>query len=347
MKPPMAYYGGKTTIADQIAGLFPEHAHYVEPFAGSLAVLLAKPPSRMETVNDLDQDLMVFWRILRDQPDDLARVCALTPHSRAEHEASFGDLTGLDDLERARRVWVRIAQGRTGTLRKTGWRHYVDPTSSSASMPRYLAGYIDRLAPAAERLARVSLECRPALDLIATYGRHRNTLLYVDPPYLGATRDRNYRHEMTGEREHRELAEALHDVRAAVVLSGYASDLYDNDLYADWYRLALSSGTSQGGTWTTRTEVIWSNRPLAGLPEMLDFGNETPGADAPETAARNETRCEGPDCTRNIRQQQTGRTRRFCSTACRVANHRATRNAPVEPESPANDAEQPNPAVPQ
>lgn len=282
MRPPMTYYGGKTTTAARITELLPEHAHYVEPFAGSLAVLLAKAPSRMETVNDLDGDLMHFWKMLREQPTDLARICALTPHSRAEHQAAYGDLTGLDDLERARRVWVRLTQGRTGTLRKTGWRHYVDAGTSSSSMPRYLAGYLDRMMPAAERLAAVSLECRPGLELIAAYGRHRSTLLYVDPPYLGATRDRNYRHEMTGEAAHRELAEALHACRATVVLSGYASDLYDNELYASWHRHTLDAGTSQGGQWATRTEVLWSNRPLRADAQLFDPCNETPAEETPQ-----------------------------------------------------------------
>ncbi|MET8800498.1 DNA adenine methylase [Nocardia sp. NPDC004568] len=212
------------------------HGHYVEPFAGGLSVLLAKPAARMETVNDIDGDLMTFWRVLRDRPADLARVCALTPHSRAEHEALHGDLSGLDELERARRVWVRITQSRTGTLRRTGWRHHVDPAGSGVSMPGYLGAYLDRMMPAAERLAAVSLESRPALDLIATYGRHRSVLLYVDPPYLGETaRARNYRHEMTGEGRHRELAAALHACQATVVLSGYASDLYDRELYPHWH----------------------------------------------------------------------------------------------------------------
>ncbi|MGW4807994.1 DNA adenine methylase [Kitasatospora sp. NPDC004272] len=326
MRPPMAYYGGKTTTASRITELLPEHGHYVEPFAGSLAVLLAKTPSRMETVNDLDGDLMLFWRVLRDRPADLARVCALTPHSRAEHAASYGDLSGLDDLERARRVWVRLTQGRTGTMRKTGWRHYVDAGTSSSSMPRYLAGYLERMLPAAERLAGVSLECRPALDLIASYGRHRSTLLYVDPPYLGTTRDRNYRHEMTGDDAHRELAEALHGCRATIVLSGYASELYDTDLYASWHRYTLETGTSQGGQWSTRTEVLWSNRPLrSDTPLPFDLGNETPADTTPETATRNETPCEAEDCGLPVRQPATGRRRRFCSTACRVRTHRAAK----------------------
>src|SRR5207253_2855367 len=143
-----------------IVELLPAHEHYVEPFAGSLAVLLKKPRSAMETVNDLDGDLMNFWQVLRDRPEDLARVCSLTPHSRAEHQAAY-DLDGLDDLERARRVWVCLSQGRNGTLRRTGWRFYEKPRGGM-SMPGYLGSYVDRIAPCAERLAGVSLEGRYA-----------------------------------------------------------------------------------------------------------------------------------------------------------------------------------------
>lgn len=265
MKPPIAYYGGKTTLAERIVSLLPSHDHYVEPFAGSLAVLLAKTPSRMETVNDLDGALMTFWRVLRDRPLDLERVCAFTPHSRAELEACRDVDTG-DDLETARRVWVRLTQGRGAQLRRpTGWRHFKDPAgSSSLSMPGYLEAYRQRFAPAAARLIGVSLEARPAFELIETYGAHERTLLYVDPPYLGSVRQwgNQYRHEMRGDDEHRQLAEALRDVKSAVVLSGYASDLYDIELYPNWHRHEIPTQNSQGGARSERTEVLWSNRPF-------------------------------------------------------------------------------------
>src|SRR5690625_4153363 len=102
MKPPFPYFGGKTRLAGSIIDLLPPHEHYVEPFGGSLAVLLTKPRSRMETVNDLDGDLQTFWRVLRDQSSELARVCTLTPHSRAEYTAAFDRPSDLPDLERAR-----------------------------------------------------------------------------------------------------------------------------------------------------------------------------------------------------------------------------------------------------
>lgn len=268
MKPPIAYYGSKATIADRIVRLLPEHRHYVEPYAGSLAVLLAKPPSKLETVNDLDRELVTFWRVCRDRFEDLTRVVAFTPHSRVEHLDAYEP--AADELEIARRVWVRLTQGRSGTLRKTGWRYYVDPGGTSISMAAYLDAYRNRLPLAAARLMAVSLEARPALEVIAQYGQHADALLYVDPPYLRETRGgTNYRHEMPNESDHRELAEALLDARAAVVLSGYASPLYES-LYAGWDRVEIATGTGLGGTWGMRTEVLWSNRPLGAQPSLLD-----------------------------------------------------------------------------
>lgn len=261
MKPPFAYYGGKSRIADQIVALLPDHEYYVEPFAGSLAVLLAKPVARMEVVNDLDSRLMTFWRVLRERPDELIRVCALTPHSRAEHQASR-DLDGCDDLETARRVWVWLSQSRTGTLKKTGWRFFVNPHGSSVGMPAYIEGYVERMAAVAERLHAVSLENRPALELIEAYGAHSDALIYADPPYLAEVRaGRNYGTEMATAGEHRELAEALNACAAAVVLSGYDSPLYV-ELYDGWHRTEIVTGNGQGGTYRRAVEVLWSNRPL-------------------------------------------------------------------------------------
>ncbi|BCJ64127.1 DNA adenine methylase [Polymorphospora rubra] len=274
MKPPFAYFGGKTNLAERIVTLLPAHKHYVEPYCGSLAVLLAKQPAKMETVNDLDHELITWWRILRDRPDDLARVCALTPHSRTEYVAARHRRLD-DELEVARRVWVMLSQGRGLTLRpgKTGWKHYVFPFGSSLGMPGYLEAYVDRIAAAADRLSMVSLECLPALDLIRKYGKEPDVLLYVDPPYLGTTRDHrnNYRHEMKSEADHRALAEVLLEARAAVVLSGYASDLYDRDLYAGWDRHTLSAFTGNSSGDRSRTEVLWSNRPLGTQSALFDL----------------------------------------------------------------------------
>jgi DNA adenine methylase len=264
-RPPFAYFGGKTRLADTIAALLPDHEHYIEPFGGSLAVLLAKPPAPAETVNDLDHRLVTFWRILRDHPDALARACALTPHARADYDDAHEPAD--TDLEQARRVWVALTQDRSGGLKLTGWRRFTTDHGPHLSMPAYLAAYRRRLPACAARLAHVSLECRPALDVIRDYGISPRALLYLDPPYLATTRRTStYTHDMATEEEHRALAAALHRCRAHVVLSGYDSPLYRH-LYDGWHRTTLASFSHRGnGTSPARTEVLWSNLPLQPAP---------------------------------------------------------------------------------
>ncbi|MFC8521147.1 DNA adenine methylase [Streptomyces sp. NPDC057257] len=273
MKAPVPYFGSKQSVADWIVSLFPPHQHYVEPYCGGLSVLLAKQPSPMETVNDLDGELVNFWRVLRDQPEDLARVCALTPHSRAELTGAW-DPTD-DDVERARRVWVRLTQGRGGMMRRSGWRHYTTTSGSRFSMPDHLDAYRGRLLPTTERIASVSLECLPALTMIGKYGSAPDVLLYVDPPYLGTTRSHRNRYgaEMRDEEQHRELAAALIDCTAAVVLSGYDSPLYA-ELYVGWHRYTQRTTTGNAAADRSRTEVLWSNRPLgAGQASLFEVSS--------------------------------------------------------------------------
>lgn len=258
LRPPMPYSGGKQAIAERIVDLFPPHDHYVEPFAGALSVLLAKPEVRVETVNDINGDLVAFWQVLRDRPEDLERVCALTPHSRAEHLAARHLEDDLDDLERARRVWVQLSQSRGarlagGEAAKTGWR-FVHSTNRSP-LSKYLAGYISRIAPAAERLRSVSLECRDALDVIAAYDRP-SCLMYVDPPYLLETRrEHQYVDEFSSREQHEALLAALTTAQAYVVLSGYDSPLYTEAL-AGWERIDFAATAMTGAP---RVESVWIN----------------------------------------------------------------------------------------
>ncbi|MBM0256354.1 DNA adenine methylase [Micromonospora sp. 4G55] len=261
MPPPVPYYGAKGRLAPAIVRLLPAHQHYVEPFCGSLAVLLAKPPSARETVNDLDGELVTFWRVLRDRPADLEEAVRLTPHARAEHELTYQPTT--DELETARRVFVKLTQGRAGQMTRTGWRYRIGIDTDSNSIQSYLDRFRRRIDPAAQRLWRVSLECLPALDIIRRYD-HPDVLFYVDPPYLASTRaGTGYRIEMPHPEQHRELATALRASRAAVVLSGYPSELYDQ-LYQGWYVEEIPTQTVQGGAGKATREVLWSNRPLGG-----------------------------------------------------------------------------------
>lgn len=260
LPPPMPYFGGKQRIASQIVATFAPHLHYVEPFAGGLSVLLAKPPSKCETVNDLDKHLVTFWRVLRDRPDDLLRAASLTPHSRAEMVAARQIPDDTDEVEIARRVWVELTQSRSGLRNNSGWRFYLDADATNTSLPGYLDGYRGRMLPAAARLANVSLECRDALDVINDYGQAETTLLYVDPPYMPTTRaNGKYRHEMTAT-DHERLLDSLLACRANVALSGYASPLYDEALTI-WHVTSIAASTQQANRLgaNKRTEVVWTN----------------------------------------------------------------------------------------
>lgn len=264
LKPPFPYYGGKTRIAAEIVEYFPEHTHYIEPFAGALSVLFAKPKSLIETVNDLNGDIVNFFAVLRDRREDLERACTLTPHSRDEH-AKARDLDVVDPVERARRTFVLLSQGRNASLRKTGWAHFQSPIAGG-SRPRYIQKMVGRFAPLAERLLDVTFEHRDGVQVVREFGQHEGNLLYVDPPYLATTRaSSGYAQEFSRHDQHNELIDALLECRAAVVLSGFPSDLYARRL-AGWHtaKIAGARNVNQAST----PETIWSNRDITRQPTL-------------------------------------------------------------------------------
>ncbi len=272
MRPPTQYFGSKGRLAPWIASLLPPARTYVEPFCGSAAVLFAKPPSPTEILNDSDGDLVCLFRVLRDHGAELARALTLTPYARAELAAANLDQPGLDELERARRVFVRLNMSISRTLgRQRGFAATFN--TNGADHAHKFASLVDHLPATAGRLRRVILECRPAVEVIAKYSAP-NAVIYCDPPYLHTTRSAqakrrgaDYACEYATEAEHRDLAAALHATPAAVLISGYPSPLY-HELYdqAGWWRTERTvdkpSSLVSGGRAVHAIEAVWSNRPL-------------------------------------------------------------------------------------
>jgi DNA adenine methylase len=234
------WYGGKFSHLDWLLPLLPESRQYCEPFSGSGAVLLNREPSQVETYNDIDGDVVNFFRVLRDHPHELTRAIALTPFSREEfYEAIEEDSGDLSDLERARRFYVRARQARTGLAQTATLGRWANCKRTSRGgmsgvISRWLGG-VDDLANIAERLLRVQIENRPAIDVIRLYD-DVGTLFYCDPPYVHETRGdpKAYAFEMD-EPGHRELANVLKACRGHVAISGYRGDLME-ELYAGWRR---------------------------------------------------------------------------------------------------------------
>jgi DNA adenine methylase len=254
VKPPFKYFGGKHTLAPKIVEMFPDHDVYIEPFFGSGAVFFAKPPSRVEIINDASREIVTFFRALRDDLDELERVCALSPYAVDEYRsASFDD--DIDDIERARRFWVRINQSFGQTANdSTGWSSNTAFRCAHSTLRK-----VGRFAAAAERLQNAQIDNRDAIELIEARATD-DTVIYADPPYVHETRTgTGYRHEMSND-DHARLADALNATPATVFLSGYDSSAYA-ELYAGWHRVEFPSRVvGRDASRRDAIEVIWTNR---------------------------------------------------------------------------------------
>lgn len=252
-RPALRYHGGKWMLADWIIAHMPPHRVYVEPYGGGGSVMLSKEPSDLDVINDLDGDVINFFRVLRERPDELARAIELTPFALAELDLSYEPTD--EPVERARRVYVRSWQGR-GTSRgqwRVGWRRQTQ--SDKASALRDWQRPLDNLYAVAARLRQVQIDQDDAIRCILRYDRP-DTLFYCDPPYPAETRGRwktsAYQHEMTTE-DHERLAETLMDIQGMALVSGYGCELYDR-LYVDWRRVERDVPADGGDM---RTEVLW------------------------------------------------------------------------------------------
>lgn len=263
-RPLLRYLGGKWRLAPWIIRHFPPHRVYVEPFGGAANVLLRKPRAQTEVYNDLDDDLVNLFRVLRApaQAAALQSLLRLTPFARSEFLAAY-ELSD-DPVERARRLIVRSFMGHSACGvrldRKVGFRPVNDAAHGDPA--RTWSNYPEALGILIDRLAGVSVECRPARALLADRDAS-DVLFYVDPPYVHATRSQKmtrgaigngYRHELSDD-DHVALLDQLIGLKGMVVLSGYANPIYAEALHA-WCRFDRAS-LADGGR--PRIESLWLN----------------------------------------------------------------------------------------
>jgi len=259
-----AWYGGKFSHLKWLLPLLPKCHHYCEPFAGSAAVLLNRPPSPIETCNDVDGELVNFFRVLRDHKDELVEKISLTPFSREEFGLACKRDPGADPLERARRFFVRARQVRSGIAQRAtigNWAYCQTNSRAgmSAGVSNWLGG-VRKLPEVAERLLRVQIDNRPALEVIRLYDSPQ-TLFYCDPPYVHEARQhkgRTYHHEMA-DREHVELAGALNAAAGMVAISGYDCDLMRSLYPAPKWRKHVRPARWIPSGKSNRSEVLWMN----------------------------------------------------------------------------------------
>lgn len=265
-RPIVRWHGGKWMISQWILGFLPSHDTYVEPFGGGASILLRKPRAgQAEIYNDLDMSVLNIFRVLQDpaQAERLKQLLAVTPYAREEFNRAYEPTD--DPVEAVRRTLVRswMGYGSDGTagVYKTGFRAIV--TQAGKTPASEWVNWKHALDFIIARIDGVTLENRDAFDVMAQYDGEE-TLHYIDPPYLPETRSQGnrrrgagyhvYQHELTVE-DHVRLLGMLQELRGMVVLSGYPSVLYDENL-AGWKRESRAAYADGGAP---RTEVVWIN----------------------------------------------------------------------------------------
>lgn len=254
MKSVIRYPGSKWAIADWIIQYFPEHHTYLEPFFGSGAVFFRKSRSHIETINDLDGEVVNFFNQVKDNLENLSKEIYFTPYARDEYERAYRE-NPEDKLRRAVNFCIRLNMGygfRTNG-EKVGWKRDVQGRERAyaaedwKSLPK-------RLTETAERLRGVQIENRPAIELIQDFN-YKTALIYCDPPYLLETRSqKQYAKGMT-DQDHKDLLEVLRNHKGYAIISGYESKLYDDILHG-WHKKETVSRTQSG---EKKKEVLWMN----------------------------------------------------------------------------------------
>ncbi len=252
LKTLLKYPGSKWRIASWIIEHFPEHKVYLEPFFGSGAVFFLKQPSYIETINDIDGNVINLFRVCRENPEKLAAQLNLTPFSREEFVSCY-EIEVSDPVERARRTIVRYHQSfGTSNSTKNCWRNVQTAGGPRcATMWNYLP---QSVIETCERLKCAQIENLEAVSLIERFN-DPDVLIYCDPPYLQSLRKRSmYANEMN-EEDHRKLLETILKSKAKIIISGYDSDLYNNML-CNWETDEIDALAQFG---LHRKEKIWMN----------------------------------------------------------------------------------------
>ncbi|MGJ5814481.1 DNA adenine methylase [Paludibaculum fermentans] len=207
---PLPYIGGKNRLATRIISLLPEHTTYVEPFAGGAQVLFHKPPSNVEVLNDLDFDIVNFFRVCQWHYEELVRYLRYCLASRKLHELHLtANPSTLTDIQRAGRFFYLQKNSFGGLVVKQKFHYGV--TQPSNYNPERIPEIIEQ---AHRRLARVQIESLPYEQILLKYDRP-TTFFYLDPPYWER---RLYRHNFT-EVDFIGLERHLHEVKGKFLLS--------------------------------------------------------------------------------------------------------------------------------
>lgn len=263
VKPPFGYYGSKQRIATKITQILPPHNVWIEAFCGSAAVTLAKPPAKIEIINDMDDQVVNLFQQLRDHQEELCRLVALTPYARSEYLLAR-EHSECNPLEKARQFLVATMMTVNGANggRSSGFS-FSQSYSRGGNEARVNRWYNlpERIALVVERIRNIRIENRDARELLTMFENRPATLIYLDPPY-NINRKQRY-HIDIDDSFHIDLLGRCITSKAMILISGYDNELYNSLLteISGWTKRYISTSTRDtSGKEHSRTEVLWSNK---------------------------------------------------------------------------------------
>jgi DNA adenine methylase len=259
MKTPIKYWGGKQQISSRIMQLMPPHHCYVEPFFGGGAVFFAKEPSKVEIINDINDNMVNFYKVVVRHFSDLKSEIDVTLYSEFQYkEAKELWLKGSDNnVMRAWAVFVLSHQSFSGNIGNS-WAH--SDTRNMARQFDNVKSYFDERY--VNRLRGVQIFCRDALKVIKACDS-ADTFHFIDPPYFNS--DMGCYDGYT-EQDLCNLLELLSTLKGKWLLTTYPSDLLaEYTARNGWYtinnKMHLSASNQTG---KTKTEVFTMNYELSG-----------------------------------------------------------------------------------
>ncbi len=261
---PFGYFGSKKKIALTICKRLPPHNAWVEAFCGSAAVTLAKKPAPIEIINDIDDQIVNLFELLRTNPETLCKAVSLTPYARQELFRARSSKRPKNNLEKARRFLIQSMMAVNGIFGKhPGGFSYSQSYSRQGRDARVNRWYNlpERISAVAERLRSVRVENRDARKLLKDFLNKPATLVYLDPPYF-AERTNGYDRDARDEKFHTELLQLANKAKCMIFISGYDNKLYRRMLSTKqgWSSRRIKTSTRDStGSIHQRTEVVWMN----------------------------------------------------------------------------------------
>lgn len=218
MKTPITYYGGKQTLLKYSLPLIPQHRMYCEPFFGGGAVFFAKRKSDVEVINDINGEVINFYKVIKTKFSELQKEIQSTLHSRELYKKAmeiYKNPEKYSDVKRAWALWTATNQGFAGMI--GSWGFGKDDSKEAA-----LANKRDAFTKDYEqRLTKVQVESNNAIKVIKRCD-DKETFIYADPPYIGS--DQGH-YKGYSESDYRELLDTLAKVKGKFLLSSYPSKI--------------------------------------------------------------------------------------------------------------------------